>query len=56
MFWPTFLMGAPETPLAPFRVWLAFGIAPGLLTMADGAIVVSAVVWYIVQDTKPVGH
>ncbi len=52
----TALIGALETPLAPFWVWLAFGIVPGLLTMVGGAIVVGAVVWYIVQDTKPAGH
>lgn len=52
----TALIGALETPLAPFWVWLAFGIAPGLLTVAGGAIVVGAVVWYIVLDTKPAGH
>ncbi|MCX7287267.1 MAG: DMT family transporter [Rhodobacterales bacterium] len=52
----TALIGALETPLAPFWVWLAFGIAPGLLTMVGAAIVVGAVVWYIVQDTRPAGH
>lgn len=52
----TALIGALETPLAPFWVWLAFGIAPGLLTMVGAAIVVGAVVWHIVQDTQPAGH
>lgn len=52
----TALIGALETPLAPFWVWLAFGIAPGLLTMVGAAIVVGAVVWYIVQDKKPANH
>ena len=52
----TALITALETPLGPFWVWLAFGIAPGLLTVVGGAIVVGAVVWYIVQDTKPAGH
>jgi drug/metabolite transporter (DMT)-like permease len=52
----TALIGALETPLGPFWVWLAFGIVPGLLTLAGGAIVVGAVVWYILQDTKPAGH
>jgi drug/metabolite transporter (DMT)-like permease len=52
----TALIGALETPLAPFWVWLAFGIAPGLLTMVGGAIVVGAVIWHILQDTRPAGH
>lgn len=52
----TALITALETPLAPFWVWLAFGIAPGLLTMVGGAIVVGAVVWHILQDTKPADH
>ena len=52
----TALIGALETPLGPFWVWLAFGIAPGLLTMVGGAIVVGAVVWYIFQDTEAAGH
>ncbi len=52
----TALIGALETPLGPFWVWLAFGIAPGLLTMVGAAIVVGAVVWYIVQDANPAGH
>ncbi|MFN6056441.1 MAG: EamA family transporter, partial [Paracoccaceae bacterium] len=52
----TALITALETPLGPFWVWLAFGIAPGLLTVVGGAIVVGAVVWYIVQDNRPSGH
>jgi drug/metabolite transporter (DMT)-like permease len=52
----TALIGALETPLGPFWVWLAFGVAPGLLTVFGAAIVVGAVVWYIFQDTKPAGH
>lgn len=52
----TALIGALETPLAPFWVWLAFGIAPGLLTAIGGAVVVGAVVWYIVQDAQSAGH
>lgn len=49
----TALINALETPLGPFWVWLAFGTAPGLMTMVGGVIVVGAVVWYIVQDSKP---
>lgn len=48
----TALITALETPLAPFWVWLAFGLAPSLLTVVGGMIVVGAVVWHIVQDTK----
>jgi drug/metabolite transporter (DMT)-like permease len=48
----TALIGALETPLAPFWVWLAFGIAPSLPTVVGGMIVVGAVVWHIVQDKK----
>lgn len=48
----TALIGALETPLGPFWVWLAFGIAPGLVTTVGGAIVVGAVVWYIFQDAR----
>lgn len=52
----TALIGTLETPLGPFWVWLAFGIAPGLLTMVGAAIVVGAVVWYIFQDAEAAGH
>lgn len=52
----TALIGALETPLAPLWVWMAFGIAPGLLTLAGGAIVVGAVVWHILLDANPAGH
>lgn len=52
----TALIGTLETPLGPFLVWLAFGIAPGLLTVFGGAIVVGAVIWYIFQDTNAAGH
>lgn len=52
----TALITALETPLGPFWVWLAFGLAPGLLTVVGGTIVVGAVVWYIFQDTQPAGH
>ena len=52
----TALITALETPFGPLWVWLAFGIAPGLLTVVGGTIVVGAVVWYIVQDTNPAGH
>ncbi len=52
----TALIGALETPLGPFWVWLAFGIAPGLLTVVGAAIVVSAVVWHFLQDPKQAGH
>jgi drug/metabolite transporter (DMT)-like permease len=45
----TALIGVLETPLAPFWVWLAFGIAPGLLTMGGGTIVVAAVIWHIIR-------
>jgi drug/metabolite transporter (DMT)-like permease len=52
----TALIGTLETPLGPFLVWLAFGIAPGVLTVFGGVIVVGAVVWYIFQDAEAAGH
>ncbi len=38
------LIGVLQTPLGTLWVWLAFGEAPGWITLAGGAIVVAAVV------------
>jgi drug/metabolite transporter (DMT)-like permease len=38
------LISVLDTPLAPLWVWLAFGDAPAIATMAGGAIVMAAVV------------
>lgn len=43
----TALLSALETPLTPLWVWLAFAETPSLPTLAGGAIVFGAVLWFI---------
>lgn len=47
----TALIGALETPLTPMWVWLVFGETPSPPTMAGGAVVFAAVLWFIRQET-----
>lgn len=47
----TALVGALETPLTPLWVWLVFGETPSPPTMAGGAVVFAAVLWFIRQET-----
>ncbi|TGQ29437.1 DMT family transporter [Mesorhizobium sp. M00.F.Ca.ET.216.01.1.1] len=42
------LIGALETPLAPFWVWLAFGEVPSLPTLFGGCIITAATVGHLV--------
>jgi drug/metabolite transporter (DMT)-like permease len=48
----TGLMGALETPLTPLWVWLIFAETPSLATLAGGALVMLAVCWFIVQESR----
>lgn len=48
----TGLMGALETPLTPLWVWLAFSETPTPATLAGGAVVMVAVCWFIVQESR----
>ncbi|MER8576366.1 DMT family transporter [Mesorhizobium sp. M1409] len=41
------LIGALETPLAPFWVWLAFGEIPSLSTLVGGGIITASTVGYL---------
>jgi len=43
----TALISSLEAPLAPFWVWLAFGVAPLPATIAGGALVLAAVVGHV---------
>ena len=51
----TALLSALETPMTPFWVWLAFAETPGPATLAGGAIVLGAVLWYIRHESRPAG-
>ena len=48
----TGLMGALETPLTPLWVWLVFAETPSLATLAGGALVMLAVIWFIRQESR----
>ena len=48
----TGLMGALETPLTPLWVWLVFAETPSLATLAGGALVMLAVIWFIGQESR----
>jgi drug/metabolite transporter (DMT)-like permease len=50
----TALIGALDTPLAPFWVWLAFNEKPAANTIAGGAIVFVAVLGHIVASHRNV--
>lgn len=43
----TALLSLTESVLAPIWVWLAFAEAPGLLSLAGGAVVLAAVAWQV---------
>jgi drug/metabolite transporter (DMT)-like permease len=46
------LIATLETPLMPFWVWLAFQEAPGVRTLAGGALVMAAVIADIIGDIR----
>jgi drug/metabolite transporter (DMT)-like permease len=46
------LIGALDTPLSPLWVWLVFGEVPTVAALAGGAIVLGAVVGYIVAENR----
>lgn len=48
----TGLMGALETPLTPMWVWLVFAETPSGATIAGGALVMVAVAWFIVIESR----
>ncbi|MBI3899345.1 MAG: DMT family transporter [Gammaproteobacteria bacterium] len=48
----TALIGALETPLAPFWVWLAFGEVPSTHSLIGGAIVVTAVITHVLVEKR----
>lgn len=48
----TGLMGALETPLTPLWVWLVFAETPTPATLAGGALVLVAVCWFILQESR----
>jgi drug/metabolite transporter (DMT)-like permease len=49
------LISALETPLGPLWVWLAFQEVPPLATLVGGAIVMAAVLAYIVTSSRSPG-
>lgn len=52
----TGLMGALETPLTPLWVWLIFAETPSQATLAGGALVMLAVCWFILQESRKAPH
>jgi drug/metabolite transporter (DMT)-like permease len=48
----TGLMGGLETPQTPLWVWLVFAETPSLATLAGGALVMLAVIWFIGQESR----
>lgn len=48
----TGLMGALETPLTPLWVWLVFAETPTAATLAGGGLVLLAVCWFILQESR----
>jgi drug/metabolite transporter (DMT)-like permease len=48
----TGLIGALETPLTPLWVWLIFAETPSSATLAGGAVVMLAVGWFIVVESR----
>ena len=48
----TGLLGALETPLTPLWVWLIFAETPSPATLAGGGLVMLAVCWFILQESR----
>lgn len=48
----TVLLPTLETPMIPLWVWLAFTERPSGATLAGGAVVFAAVVWYVVHEGR----
>ncbi|RFB78130.1 DMT family transporter [Methylovirgula sp. 4M-Z18] len=46
------LLGALETPLAPFWVWAVFGDIPGIATIVGGTIVLCAVCGHVLWESR----
>ncbi len=46
------LIATLETPLMPFWVWLAFAEVPSLRALAGGALVMGAVVFDVMADSR----
>lgn len=48
----TALVGALETPLTPLWVWLVYAETPSTATLFGGLTVLSAVVWFILHESR----
>ena len=48
----TALLSALESPLTPLWVWLIFSETPGRATLIGGAVVMSAVFWYVSHQSR----
>jgi drug/metabolite transporter (DMT)-like permease len=48
----TALISALDAPLAPIWVWLLFSKTPSGQTLIGGGVVLSAILGYIVYDTR----
>ena len=48
----TALLTALDAPLAPLWVWLFLSETPSQATLAGGAIVMAAVVWYVLREAR----
>jgi drug/metabolite transporter (DMT)-like permease len=46
------LLGATETPLAPFWVWLAFAEVPPAATFLGGALIIAALAWHFAGELR----
>lgn len=51
----TALISALETPMTPLWVWLVFAETPSPATLAGGAVVFAAVMWYVVHEARRPG-
>ena len=51
----TALISALETPMTPPWVWPVFAETPPPATLAGGAVVFAAVVWYVVHEARQTG-
>lgn len=48
----TGLLGALETPMTPLWVWLVFAETPSPATLWGGALVMAAVLWFIILESR----
>lgn len=49
------LMGAVETPLAPFWVWIAFNEVPSVATVIGGGLILAALIWHFTHELRRPG-